>query len=153
MCVYPIICRHAVKQNLGYWKNKTKQCFLCRSDSQSNRWSVKNQGGEYWSGVEDAGGTQKRANPENTSLKKDAATLAKPKREGACSRQWRAGGRTVWSETGVPRSGDLPIQGATCGHAACKATDPSLLEIRNAEDVGSDDGHRVRGVHKEPALA
>ena len=25
MCVYPIICRHAVKQNLGYWKNKTKQ--------------------------------------------------------------------------------------------------------------------------------
>lgn len=49
--------------------------------------------------------------------------------------------------------GDLPVQSTTCGHAACKATDPGLLEIRNAEDVGGDDSHRVRRVHKEPVLA
>ena len=48
---------------------------------------------------------------------------------------------------------DLPVQSTTCGHAACKATDPGLLEVRNAEDVGSDDSHRVRRVHKEPMHA
>lgn len=38
---------------------------------------------------------------------------------------------------------DLPVQGTTGGHAACKATDPGLLEIGNAEDVGSNDSHGV----------
>lgn len=39
------------------------------------------------------------------------------------------------------------------GPAVSKATDPGLLEIWDAEDVGSDNGHRVRRVHKEPVLA
>lgn len=38
---------------------------------------------------------------------------------------------------------DLPVQGTTGGHAACKAADPGLLEIGNAEDVGSNDSHGV----------
>lgn len=48
---------------------------------------------------------------------------------------------------------DLPVQGPTGGHAPGKASDPGLLEIRNAEDVGSNDSHGVRRVHKEPMLA
>lgn len=56
-------------------------------------------------------------------------------------------------EAGGPKNRDLPVQSTTCGHAACKATDPGLLEIRNAEDVGSDDSHRVGRIHKEPVLA
>lgn len=49
-------------------------------------------------------------------------------------------------------NGDLPVQGPTGGHAAGKASDPGLLEIRNAEDVGSNDSHGVWRVHKEPML-
>lgn len=46
-----------------------------------------------------------------------------------------------------------PVQSTTCGNASCKVTDPDLMEIWNAEDVGSDDSHRVRRVHKEPMHA
>ena len=60
----------------------------------------------------------------------------------------------LWGPAWEPRGWrDLPVQGATGGHAACEATDPSLLEVRNAEDVGSDDSHRVWRVHEEPVLA
>ena len=43
----------------------------------------------------------------------------------------------------------LPIESPTGGHAPGKATDSSLLEIRDTENIGSDDGNGVGGVHKE----
>lgn len=43
----------------------------------------------------------------------------------------------------------LPIESPTGGHAPGKATDSGLLEIRNTENIGSNDGNRVGGVHKE----
>lgn len=49
--------------------------------------------------------------------------------------------------------GVLPVQGPAGGHAAGQPAHPGLLEVRDAEDVGSDDGHRVRGVDEEAVLA
>lgn len=43
----------------------------------------------------------------------------------------------------------LPIESPTGGHAPGKATDSSLLEIRDTENIGSDDSDGVGGVHKE----
>lgn len=43
----------------------------------------------------------------------------------------------------------LPIESAAGGHAPGKATDSGLLEIRDTENIGSDDGNGVGGVHKE----
>lgn len=46
----------------------------------------------------------------------------------------------------------LPVESPAGGHAASKATDPGLLEVRDTENVGSDDSNGVRGVHKEAML-
>lgn len=43
----------------------------------------------------------------------------------------------------------LPIKSPTGGHAPGKATNSSLLEIRDTENIGSDDSDRIGGVHKE----
>lgn len=43
----------------------------------------------------------------------------------------------------------LPIQSPAGGHAPGKAAHSGLLEVWDAEDVGSDDSNGVGGVHKE----
>lgn len=37
----------------------------------------------------------------------------------------------------------LLVQGSAGGHTASQSFDTSLLEVRDAGDVGGDDGHRV----------
>lgn len=46
----------------------------------------------------------------------------------------------------------LPIESPAGGHAPGEAADSGLLEVRDAEDIGSDDGHGVGGVHEEAVL-
>lgn len=43
----------------------------------------------------------------------------------------------------------LLVQGSTGRHATGQSFDAGLLEVWDAFDVGSNDSHRVRGVHKE----
>lgn len=47
----------------------------------------------------------------------------------------------------------LPVEGPAGGHAPGKAAHPGLLEVRDAEDVGGDDGDGVGGVDEEAVLA
>lgn len=46
----------------------------------------------------------------------------------------------------------LPIESPAGGHAPGEAADSGLLEVRDAEDIGSDDGNGVGGVHEEAVL-
>ncbi len=43
----------------------------------------------------------------------------------------------------------LLVKGSTGGHATGQSFDTSLLEVRDAGDVGGDDSHGVWGVHEE----
>lgn len=46
----------------------------------------------------------------------------------------------------------LPVYRCTRGHAASEAPHPCLLEIRDAEDVVSDDSDRVARIDEEAVL-
>lgn len=41
------------------------------------------------------------------------------------------------------------VQSSTGGHAAGQTSDPSLLEVWDAGNIGSDGSHGVRGVHEK----
>ena len=43
----------------------------------------------------------------------------------------------------------LPVESPAGGHAPGKATDSGLLEVRDTENIGSDDGDGVGGVDEE----
>lgn len=57
--------------------------------------------------------------------------------------------RTIY----CPQKPCLPVQGSAGWHTPPEPSDPNLPEIRNAREVGSDDGQGVRRTHKEAILA
>lgn len=155
-----VCTRHAmISQSLAQWQ---RHSFLCisfqfnRADSQVNRLSAHSVRRARMGEMQSA----KAAHWAHPIQKKWLLSFKKTPRSHTTyvSDVWaERGGRVLpalWGPAWESREWrDLPVQGTTGGHAACEATDPSLLEVWNAEDVGSNDSHRVWRVHEEPVLA
>ena len=159
-CVCACVCVYQARRDQSEFSTVTKTSFLCisfqfnRADSQVNRLSVWGEPG--WEKCR----VLKQRTGHIQSRKKWLLSFKKTPRSHTMyvSDVWaERGGRVLpalWGPAWEWREWrDLPVQGTTGGHAACEATDPGLLEVRNAEDVGSNDSHRVRRVHEEPVLA
>lgn len=159
MCVC-VCTRHAViSQSLAQWQ---RHSFLCisfqfnRADSRVNRLSAHSVREPGWEKCRVLKQHTGHINPEKwlLSFKKTPRSHTTYASDVWAEREERVL-PALWGPAWESREWrDLPVQGTTGGHAACaRATDPSLLEVWNAEDVGSNGGTKSEGFTKEPVLA